>query len=210
MLPDCRRREDEIEEYEMKHCLLVAFLALGGAACDHKPAAPTDAGEADAGAPDATVPVDLSRPDMQSPDTDMAPVPDGAAPAPDSSPAVDAGGTDLAPDLARADTGVSTRPDARADTAPTLGADCGAGGSREMLCTTYCDGMTRFCTGSNSQYRSADECRAACAGTAWACGSSGETTGNSLFCRLAHMALAGVGSASAECPNAGPRSVTCQ
>jgi hypothetical protein len=66
--------------------------------------------------------------------------------------------------------------------------------------------------GNNAQYASAAACRSACVAppSTWACGNAGETAGNSLFCRLAHMALAGVGSAATECPNAGPTSPACR
>jgi hypothetical protein len=90
------------------------------------------------------------------------------------------------------------------------GATCGPTVLREMLCTTYCQGIGTLCTGANAQYPSADECRALCNAPAWECGNQGDTTGNSLFCRLAHLALAGVGSAVMECPDAGPASLACR
>jgi hypothetical protein len=109
----------------------------------------------------------------------------------------------LGEDAAGTDGGSS--PDADA------GATCGQGVSREMLCTTYCQGIAAVCMGANAQYASADECRATCNGTTWACGNPGETTGNSLFCRVFHLALAGVAGVPAmECPNAGPTSPTCR
>jgi hypothetical protein len=204
---------NQTEEHAMKHCLLVAVLALGFAGCGSstvpKPPATSDASaEPDTGAPaDARVTVDVSAPDTQTAPPDVGRTADsGGAPA-------DAGADTAAPvDTGRSDLAADTRPDSGGDSASAPGATCGPGASRDMLCTTYCDGVARVCTGANALFRGAEECRAACTGPAssWACGNPGETTGNSLFCRLTHLTLAGVGSAAQECPNAGPSSPACQ
>jgi hypothetical protein len=187
----------------MKRGLLVAFLILAGA-CDDGPPRPGDAAEvaADAGAPDAAGADAIGSLDgaadlTPAPDTTEASA-DGLAQALDASTA-DAGAGDVA---------AVVEAGAAADASPA-GTTCGPGASREMLCTTYCDGVGRFCTGANSQYKSAEECRTACNGPGWACGTTGETMGNSLFCRLAHAALAGVGDPAKECANAGANSPTC-
>jgi hypothetical protein len=197
----------------MKHRLLVAFLAVVGAACSDKPQPPRTDGGADARPADSNVPVDASPADTQRLDTatdagaDRSdPAPDTSTPPPDTAtmdtPNSDAAAPDVGPDLGRDSADVA--PDAG------TGVTCGAGAPRDMLCETYCDGIGRFCTRGDTQYRNADECRAACNAPTWACGRPGETTGNTLFCRLAHMALAGVGAAATECPNAGPNSPTCK
>jgi hypothetical protein len=194
----------------MKHRLLVAWLVLAVAACDDKESAKSDGGLDDGGS-DGLVAVDASERDTQSADTGSGAGADAAEPTVDGSTA-DAGtsdgggGSDAgSPDVV----GGGDGSEAGGDGGRAVGAMCGAA-SREMLCLTYCDGIGRFCTGGDKQYGSADECRTACNGTAWACGKQGELTGSSLFCRLAHTALAGVGSAAKECANAGPRSPACQ
>jgi hypothetical protein len=96
------------------------------------------------------------------------------------------------------------------DAAPDAGPTCVGNVSRAMLCTTYCQGLARFCTGANAQFASPQACDSACNAESLPCGNPGDTTGNSLLCRLAHLALAGVGSAAMECPNAGPNSATCR
>jgi hypothetical protein len=163
MLPDSPTRRIRTEEYVMKHGLLVAFLVLGGAACeDHPKPGAGDAGpdgEAEAQpAPDAFALPDRA-PDLASA-ADLAADAgaDAGEPAPDGS--IDAGAADLGAD------GTTTPGDAAADGLADAGAEmCGAA-SREMLCTSYCDGIGRFCTGASRQYSDAAECRAACTGPA--------------------------------------------
>ena len=115
--------------------------------------------------------------------------------------AADAAG-DIAPDAMAADGASDTS--APPDAAPSCGP-----APRDMLCLSYCDGMGRLCPG---QFPNAEACRSACNAptSSWACGQPGDVTGNSLFCRLSHMALAGVGDAATRCPNAGPASPACQ
>jgi hypothetical protein len=207
----------------MKHrslMALLALLALGPGACrDDKPAPRPDRmtdASVDVPRTDATVPVDSAL-DRATPAPDSATVDSGATDAVSGEvKGPDLGGMDAAPDITTADVSQNGRdaghdvgPDLRDATADAV-VTCGPGIPRDMLCLTYCDGVGRFCSGDSSQYRNADECRAACNAPTWACGKSGDTTGNSLYCRLAHTALAGLGAAATECPNAGPNSPGCQ
>jgi hypothetical protein len=192
----------------MKQCLMVPFLAFIAAACTSNAKPPKNDGGVDASIDTAAPPVDAA-PDLRAPDTGIDTAPDSPA---DGRQVADAA-PDRAPDVVDVRPPLDTAPDTAPDTTavPDAGVvTCGPGASREMLCATYCDGMTRICTGANAQYASAAQCRTACNATTWACGDPGDTMGNSLFCRLAHMALAGVGVAAMECPNAGPNSPTCQ
>jgi hypothetical protein len=201
----------------MKDNLILVFLSLAAAGaaagCQNNPAPP----RSDASMTDA-IPRDTAG-DRASPDSAAA---DMAAPDRVDAAAPDAAMRDGAVDVAPAD---GPTPDAAADAVPAdavadtaagtdgpidAGETCGAGVSREMLCTSYCQGIGMLCTGANSQYAGANECRGICNAPTWACGKQGDTTGNSLFCRLAHMVLAGVGSAAIECPNAGPSSPVCR
>jgi hypothetical protein len=177
-------------------------IAFGACRADRGPPSVTDAA-ADSRAIDAAVARDGSRADATADvtaDTAVEAGIDGANPPPDRLPQDGGGQSDLGADLPRE----AGRDGASLDG----GATCGTA-PREMLCLSYCDGIGRFCTGGQTQYRDADECRAACNAPVWACGQPGDTRGDSLFCRLAHMALAGVGAAGA-CASAGPSSPACQ
>jgi hypothetical protein len=209
----------------MNHGLIAASLAAAlflSGACTNDPAPPRPDAAAEASTP--------ARTDASTPEATVSPAAEAGAPdLPGADAATpDAGGTDLpverpaadgpnadlpAPDLVSRDTmeSADTTPDLAADTADA-GPTCGAAVSRAMLCTTYCQGIATLCTGANRQFATPDQCRAACDAptSTWACGTQGETTGNSLFCRLAHLVLAGVGAAALECPNAGPGSPACQ
>jgi hypothetical protein len=198
----------------MKYGLIAAFVPFALAlACTNDPAPPRPDAAADTATPldsatgDAAVAVEVAVADAATPDaggTDLAlerPAPDATAA---DLPRADLGALDT---TERADTTADLSP----DSADAGGALCGAV-PREMLCTTYCQGMATLCTGANRQFDTVDQCRAACDGprSTWGCGTEGETSGNSLFCRLAHMVLAGVGAAAVECPNAGPASAGCR
>jgi hypothetical protein len=184
----------------MKGGLTVAVLAfvVAAAACGTATTQPPDGGGDDSAAADLK---DASASDGPPGDggagDGVARPSDSAAESPDDSTS-----TPLPGDAAATDGGSSDGADA--------GATCGAGVLREMLCATYCQGIGTLCTGGDAQFASAEECRAICNGPTWACGNQGDTTGNSLFCRVAHMVLAGVGSAAMECPSAGPASVACR
>jgi hypothetical protein len=202
----------------MKNVLIAAILSLAAACANDRPpprdAAPADSPAtsdsavsvpADAGPSDASLspqPADASAGDLSPPgDT-------GAPDAPAEGPAPDALAADLAaPDVASPD--VAAPVDAAPDGGEAGGALCG-NVAREMLCTTYCQGITSVCTGGNAQFATTDACRTMCSAPTWGCGAQGELTGNSLFCRLAHLAFAGVGAVAIECPNAGPGSPVCR
>jgi hypothetical protein len=184
----------------MNKVWMAAALAATATACmrDVRPPPPTgddasashaDSAVADAGpAPDAlvmdTAIIDVAAADRPTPDAMTIEVPVHG----------DAAG------------GAADGDAADGDTADGGAATCGPA-AREMLCTTYCQGMAKFCSG---QFATAAACAATCNGPGWACGEQGDLTGSSLFCRLAHLALAGVGSAAKECPNAGPDSPACR
>ena len=80
----------------------------------------------------------------------------------------------------------------------------------DLLCTGYCAGVSNVCTGGFAQFPSEAACQATCA--TWACGTPGETTGDTFFCRATHLAMvvAGLVSTLPECVNAGPTSPACQ
>jgi hypothetical protein len=206
----------------MKNRLIVAFLALGvaAAACDDSSPPPGKDGSVDARAIDAGVPgegpeaaVDTPAADGGSPDLGGADRAEAAAADASSLDGrVEAGGIDGSDAGPGTDGTPGNADGGDGGSAPgtDAGVTCGPGASREMLCTSYCNGMGRFCAGASAQYGGDDACRAACNAPTWACGSPRDVTGNSVFCRVAHMALAGVGLAARECPNAGPSSPTCR
>jgi hypothetical protein len=172
----------------MKQSLSMAavVLALALAACRHDQLAPMPPSTPDGGSSDGA-PADGDGVDLRTDVIDRIDVNAADVSAPDGGHDAEADGIDA-------------------------GNPCGQA-SREMLCLTYCDGVGRFCSGGNTQYRNADECRALCNATTWACGKAGDTAGNSLYCRLAHTALAGIGGAAqaaTECRNAGSGSPACQ
>jgi hypothetical protein len=68
-------------------------------------------------------------------------------------------------------------------------------------CDAYCDAISAACTGPNAQYSTRQRCLNACA--AFPMGTAGDTSGNTLGCRLSHAQRAGA-DAGAECEAAGP------
>jgi hypothetical protein len=178
----------------MNKLWMAAALAAMATACmtDVQPPPPTsdDASpsHADSAVPDAGL-----APDALVIDTAIVDVAPADRPTPDAMTIEVPVHDDVAGDTAEGDTADG-------------GATCGPA-ARQMLCTTYCQGMAKFCSG---QFATAAACAAACNGPDWACGDQGDLTGSSLFCRLAHLALAGVGAPAKECPNAGPDSAACR
>ena len=73
-------------------------------------------------------------------------------------------------------------------------------------CAEYCAAVTSACTGDNAQYATEAACLSYC-GT-WAmipAGKTGDTSGDSIGCRLYHAGVAGMaGNAATHCPHAGP------
>jgi hypothetical protein len=198
----------------MRNGLLLAFaLATAVVACRKDLPPPTKSPE-DAGAPGDPDSAALPTADGPAADARDASLPDegrdSALDGPPEPPHSDAAVADAADAAALHDAATVDTTTVDADRADAAVATCGPAVPRAMLCTTYCQGMATLCTGGEAQYPGAEQCRAACNGAAWGCGKEGDFTGNSLFCRLAHMALAGVGSAATECPNAGPGSPACR
>jgi hypothetical protein len=157
-------------------------------------ASAADASAVDAKAADASA-ADVARPDVVSVD---APVPDSALP-------------DSSPDTSSASDGEpAPTPDGSVDA--MVVATCPPGISLEMLCATYCGGITAYCAGPSAQFASEADCLAACTRPTWSCGAPGQTTGDTVFCRATHLgfAIALPPSAPAECSNAGPDSPTCR
>jgi hypothetical protein len=73
-------------------------------------------------------------------------------------------------------------------------------------CTVYCDLVQQNCLGANSQYASTSACMTACNGFSTS-GNAGDTTGNTVQCRVYHAGVAGdpvATNAATHCPHAGP------
>ena len=64
--------------------------------------------------------------------------------------------------------------------------------STAAACMAYCTTMTTNCTGANAQYSSLENCMDVCASLDE--GALGQTTGNTLGCRLYHVGAAATGS----------------
>ena len=79
-------------------------------------------------------------------------------------------------------------------------------GTCGTFCENYCHLSATNCTGAQALYSSESKCKAACAQLSTV-GEPGVIQGDSLWCRMAHLALAGSdpanGSAAAHCPNGG-------
>ncbi|MEZ4227850.1 MAG: hypothetical protein R3B89_01720 [Polyangiaceae bacterium] len=79
----------------------------------------------------------------------------------------------------------------------------GGGSTSSALCKTYCDDVMGACTGSLAQYASLDTCMATC--ETLPPGNDGDTTGDSVECRVRQARLAAsTGEPAVHCPNAGP------
>ena len=57
-------------------------------------------------------------------------------------------------------------------------------------CAEYCDAIASACTGANAQFASDAACGDYCAGSAWAPGTPGDVSGNTLSCRLSQAEAA--------------------
>ncbi|NUP08919.1 MAG: hypothetical protein HOW73_22960 [Polyangiaceae bacterium] len=77
----------------------------------------------------------------------------------------------------------------------------GGGTSAPTPCVDYCNEVMQSCTGEFAVYGSMDSCLGICAHLPE--GQDGDTSGNSVFCRLHHAAFASV-DAPFYCPIAGP------
>jgi hypothetical protein len=78
-----------------------------------------------------------------------------------------------------------------------------------VACSAYCSAVTTNCTGSNAQFATFDACSTQCNAPTWSCGSPGDQSGNTVFCRAGH-ATAAQASPGTECALAGPSSTACQ
>jgi hypothetical protein len=74
-------------------------------------------------------------------------------------------------------------------------------GSIAFTCMGYCTANVATCTGSNTQWGSMQNCLDTC--SHWAMGASGDTSGDSLGCRIYHT-MAAETDAITHCPHAGP------
>jgi hypothetical protein len=68
-------------------------------------------------------------------------------------------------------------------------------------CSSYCAAITSTCTGPNAQYHDLQRCLSAC--PLMATGTTSDTTGDTLGCRMFHLGLA-AGAPNPECWRAGP------
>ncbi|PIW01756.1 MAG: hypothetical protein COW42_03885, partial [Deltaproteobacteria bacterium CG17_big_fil_post_rev_8_21_14_2_50_63_7] len=75
-----------------------------------------------------------------------------------------------------------------------------------VSCELYCSEVTTICTGVDAQYASEAQCLEFCTNIAViAMGTEGETSGNTVACRLTHAGLAETsGQKATHCPHAGP------
>jgi hypothetical protein len=71
-----------------------------------------------------------------------------------------------------------------------------------VTCDSYCTKIMANCTGANAQFVNNGACLGTC--SAWAAGTAGATTGNSLACRDYHAGAATGANAALHCPHAGP------
>lgn len=102
----------------------------------------------------------------------------------------DGGGTDAGSDSASDDGSVER--DGSVD----------AGDAGPPTCSAYCQGIAAACTGANAQYATDQQCLNAC--KLFPVGSTGETSGNTLACRIYHTKLAVSASPVPHCLHAGP------
>ena len=101
----------------------------------------------------------------------------------------------------------SDKPTSSATHCPHGGAD--GGGvcvDPAPTCADYCAAVTTSCTGDDAQYASEAACLTYCQG--WAnlpAGTTADTSGNTLGCRIYHAGVAATpGMAATHCPHAGP------
>lgn len=100
-----------------------------------------------------------------------------------------------------------TTPDAGGDTDAghdhddDAGHDHDAGTAPTLDCETYCEAVQASCTGANAQYSSLENCMDVCSSLDE--GALGETTGNTLGCRLYHVGAAAT-DPDVHCLHAGP------
>jgi hypothetical protein len=92
--------------------------------------------------------------------------------------------------------------------------DLSASGDMSMAgaptCSTYCSKIQSACTGAggdggagHAQYPDTATCTSYCSSEGWPTGMSGDTSGNTLGCRIYH-ATAAASDPTTHCPHAGP------
>jgi hypothetical protein len=89
---------------------------------------------------------------------------------------------------------------ATAATAPDGGSDVDAAPAGAPTCADYCAAIEAACIGTHQQYSDRDDCMASC--TAFPVGAAGDSTGDTLGCRLSHARDAARD--LTVCPQAGP------
>jgi hypothetical protein len=100
--------------------------------------------------------------------------------------------------------------DVPAEGAPSVDPMCRLDGvSLPAACSAYCSNVTRYCVGSDTQFPSAEACQAACNRPTWSCGTPGEDSGDTVFCRNSYAGRA-MTDPTTNCPEAGPNSDKCQ
>lgn len=90
-------------------------------------------------------------------------------------------------------------------TTTTSGTTSTTSAAPTLDCTSYCNVVMNNCTADNAQYTDTATCLGVCAGFT-APGALGDTSGDTLGCRIYHAGAAGMDAASAttHCPHAGP------
>ena len=78
---------------------------------------------------------------------------------------------------------------------PSGGGVCGS------YCESYCELTSYTCTGSNQLYADTGTCMTACAGLS-AAGSPGDTSGDTVQCRIYHGGVPAAGDPTTHCPHA--------
>lgn len=87
---------------------------------------------------------------------------------------------------------------------PDTGMTTPDAGPATITCATYCAEMTTNCTGANAQYDGMADCMAYCDAAGWAVGTSADTSGNTLACRIYHGGVPAAGDPGEHCDHAGP------
>lgn len=77
------------------------------------------------------------------------------------------------------------------------------GGGALTGCAGYCTQITTNCTGDNAQYASMTDCMETCAALAWPEGTAGDTSGNTIQCRIYHGGAPAASNPGEHCPHAG-------
>src|SRR5258708_4766198 len=122
------------------------------------------------------------------------------------------GRSKVAPDAEEPDAGAQdiAAPDSADDAthASAIGPCAANGPPPAVVCSAYCSRVTAFCPG---QFVDFGACADACNAPTWSCGKPGDTSGDTLYCRITHAiaAMKMPSTAPDECPQAAPDSTTC-